>query len=85
MLGSPLIAKNPKNGKKNVTRKELANSVYEKLDILQRNGAEIVDAVFAAMKDTLVDGESIKLVQFGTLNVQKNNRAVAVIPAPGNP
>ena len=56
--------------KKNVTRKELASSVYEKLDVSQRNGAEIVDAVFAAMKNILVSGESIKLVLFGTLNVQ---------------
>ena len=56
--------------KKNVTRKELATSVTEKLDIPQRNAAEIVDTVFAALKDTLVNGESIKLVQFGTLKVR---------------
>lgn len=56
--------------KKNVTRKELAASVTERLDISQRNAAEIVDAVFATLKDTLVKGESIKLVQFGTLNVR---------------
>ena len=56
--------------KKNVTRKELATSVTEKLDISQRNAAEIVDTVFAALKNTLVNGESIKLVQFGTLKVR---------------
>ncbi len=56
--------------KKNVTRKELATSVTEKLGISQRNAAEIVDTVFAALKDTLVNGESIKLVQFGTLKVR---------------
>ena len=56
--------------KKNVTRKELATSVTEKLDISQRNAAEIVDTVFAALKSTLVNGESIKLVQFGSLNVR---------------
>ncbi len=56
--------------KKNVTRKELATSVTEKLGIVQRNAAEIVDTVFAALKDTLVNGESIKLVQFGSLNVR---------------
>ena len=56
--------------KKNVTRKELATSVTEKLDISQRNAAEIVDTVFATLKDTLVNGESIKLVQFGTLKVR---------------
>ena len=56
--------------KKNVTRKELATSVTEKLGISQRNAAEIVDTVFAALKDTLASGESIKLVQFGSLKVR---------------
>jgi len=56
--------------KKNVTRKELALSVTEKLGVSHRNAAEIVDTVFATLKNTLVNGESIKLVQFGTLNVR---------------
>ena len=56
--------------KKNVTRKELALSVTEKLGVSHRNAAEIVDTVFATLKSTLVKGESIKLVQFGTLNVR---------------
>lgn len=55
---------------KNVTRKELALSVTEKLGISQRNAAEIVDAVFTALKNTLTNGESIKLVQFGSLIVR---------------
>jgi len=38
--------------KKNVTRKELAVSVNEKLGVSQRNAAEIVDTVFATMKNT---------------------------------
>lgn len=56
--------------KKNVTRKELAESVSEKLDISQRNASVIVDTVFATLKNTMVAGESIKLVQFGTLTVR---------------
>ncbi len=56
--------------KKNVTRKELALVVNERLGVSQRNAAEIVDTVFATMKRTLVRGESIKLVQFGTLMVR---------------
>jgi integration host factor subunit alpha len=50
---------------KNVTRKELALSVTNKLGISKRNAAEIVDTVFTTLKNTLVGGESIKLVQFG--------------------
>jgi integration host factor subunit alpha len=30
----------------------------------------MIDTIFAAMKETLVSGESIKLVQFGTLTVR---------------
>lgn len=56
--------------KKNVTRKELAVSVNEKLGLSQRSAAEIVDTVFAVMKDNMVAGESVKLVQFGTLSVR---------------
>ncbi len=56
--------------KRNVTRKELAVSVNEKLGLSQRSAAEIVDTVFAVMKDTMVEGESVKLVQFGTLSVR---------------
>ena len=56
--------------KKNVTRKELATSINEQLGISQRNSSELVDNIFAVMKDTLISGESIKLVQFGTLTVR---------------
>ncbi|MDH3348808.1 MAG: integration host factor subunit alpha [Desulfobulbaceae bacterium] len=55
---------------KNVTRKELSASVNTSLGISQRNASEIIDTVFATLKKTLVDGESIKLVQFGTLAVR---------------
>lgn len=55
---------------KNVTRKELALSITEKLGFTQRNAAGIVDTVFATLKSTLVNGESIKLVQFGSFNIR---------------
>lgn len=54
----------------NVTRKELAVAVNEQLGISQRNSSDIVDTIFAVLKDSLVDGESVKLVQFGTLTVR---------------
>jgi integration host factor subunit alpha len=59
-----------KMNKKNVTRKELAIPGTEKLGVSHRNAAEIVDTVFVTLKNNLVNGESIKLVQFGSLNVR---------------
>ena len=47
----------------NVTRKELALTIADRLQISQRSAAEIVDKVFSVMKETMVAGESVKLVQ----------------------
>ena len=55
----------------NVTRKDLAKAINEKMGFSQRGSEEIVDAVFATLKSTLISGESIKLVHFGTLGVRK--------------
>ncbi|KPK25405.1 MAG: integration host factor subunit alpha [Desulfobacterales bacterium SG8_35_2] len=54
-----------------MTRKDLAKAINEKLGFSQRSAEEIVDTVFATMKSTLINGESIKLVHFGTLCVRK--------------
>ena len=55
----------------NITRKDLAKAINEKLGFSQRSAEEIVDTVFSTMKETLINGESIKLVHFGTLSVRK--------------
>ena len=55
----------------NITRKDLAKAINEKLGFSQRSAEEIVDTVFSTMKETLINGESIKLVHFGTFSVRK--------------
>ena len=57
----------------NVTRKDLARAINEKLGFSQRSAEEIIDTFFATMKSTLISGESIKLVHFGTLGVRKKS------------
>jgi integration host factor subunit alpha len=71
--------------KGNVTRKELSLSLNEKLGISQRNAAKMVDTIFAAMKGTLVNGESLKLVQFGTLIVRGKSPRRGRNPRTGDP
>lgn len=55
----------------NITRKDLAKAINEKLGFSQRSAEEIIDTVFSTMKKTLISGESIKLVHFGTLSIRK--------------
>lgn len=57
--------------KKNVTRRELAISITERLGTSHRQASDIVDTVFSTLKNTLISGESIKLVNFGSFIVHE--------------
>ena len=57
----------------NITRKDLAKAINEKLGFSQRSAEAIIDSFFSGMKDTLIAGESIELVHFGTLSVRKKS------------
>ena len=57
--------------KNNVTRKELAEAVAEKLGYPLSACSDIVDSFFDTMKSSMLDGTSIKLVHFGTFLVRE--------------
>jgi len=69
--------------KKNVTRVELAGIIHEKLGFSRVGCGEIVDTVFAAMKEGLMAGDSIKLVQFGILQVRDKTPRIGRNPRTG--
>lgn len=58
------------NNSSNVTRKELAEAVASRLGYPQSSCAELVDKFLDIMKQALLEGESIKLVHFGTFTVR---------------
>jgi len=55
---------------KNLTRKEISDIVHNKLGYPKSSCTKLVDTFLRSMKSTLIDGESIKLVHFGTFNVK---------------
>lgn len=67
----------------NLTRKELAQTINEKLGFSQRSAGEVVDAVFDSLKKTLLKEEAVKLVQFGTFTVRKKTSRVGRNPRTG--
>ncbi len=67
----------------NVTRKELAKAINEKMGFSQRSSEDLVKNVFATMKESLIHGESIKLVHFGTLTVRKKTPRIGRNPRTG--
>ncbi len=54
----------------NLTRKELTETLAERLGFSQSSCSLIVDSFLDNMKQTMVDGQSIKLVHFGTFTVR---------------
>ncbi len=57
----------------NVTRKELAEELARKIGLPQTSCAQIVDSFLDNMKQVMLQGESIKLVHFGTFNVRNKS------------
>ncbi len=68
----------------NLTRKDLAKEINEKMGFSQRQAGELVDTVFDRLKDTLLSEESVKLVQFGTFNVRKKSARIGRNPRTGD-
>ena len=67
----------------NLTRKDLAKTINEKMGFSQRSAGELVDQVFTTMKQTLLKEESIKLVQFGTFGVRQKSARIGRNPRTG--
>lgn len=54
----------------NLTRKDLAEAIANRLGYPQSSCSEIVDNFLDTMKQALLDGESIKLIHFGTFTIR---------------
>ena len=59
--------------KTNLTRKELAEAVANQLGYPRSTCADIVDSLFDSLKATLIAGDPIKIVHFGTFTLRDKN------------
>jgi len=69
--------------KPNLTRKDLAKAINQKLGFSQRSSALSVDEIFSCLKKSILAGESIKLVQFGTFSVKNKASRMGRNPQTG--
>jgi len=56
-----------------MTKAELVECIYEKVGISKTESAEIVESIFNILKETLEQGEKIKISGFGTFTVKEKN------------
>ena len=54
-----------------MTKADIVDTIFEKVGISKKEAQDIVENLFDTMKQTFVEGESIKISGFGTFNVRK--------------
>jgi integration host factor subunit alpha len=69
-----------------MTKADIIEAIYEKVGgFSKKESAEVVETVFASMKDTLAVGEKIKISGFGNFIVRKKNERMGRNPQTGDP
>jgi integration host factor subunit alpha len=54
-----------------MTKADLVDKIFEKIGLSKKEAQEIVEILFDTMKQTFIEGESVKISGFGTFNVRK--------------
>jgi integration host factor subunit alpha len=63
-----------------MTKAEIVEKIYEQVGFSKRESADIVDSVFEIMKDTLSQGEKIKISGFGNFIVRSKRERIGRNP-----
>jgi integration host factor subunit alpha len=63
-----------------MTKAEIVEKIYEKIGFSKRESADIVDTVFEIMKETLGQGEKIKISGFGNFVVRSKRQRIGRNP-----
>jgi integration host factor subunit alpha len=60
-------------GGKAVTKAEIVEHIYERVGFSKKESAELVEKVFEIIKETLAQGEKVKISGFGNFVVREKN------------
>jgi len=63
-----------------MTKAEIVEKIYEQVGFSKRESADIVDTVFDIMKETLQQGEKIKISGFGNFMVRSKRERIGRNP-----
>ena len=72
-------------GRHSLTKLQLAEKVSENLGFSVRSSKKLVDAIFIHMTESLLSGESLKIVRFGTFCPLFKNARKGINPSTGEP
>ena len=67
-----------------LTKSNIVDSVYERTELTKKEAAEYVNEVLEVMKETLEEGEEIKLSGFGKFEVRHKEERMGRNPQTGD-
>ena len=67
-----------------MTKAEIVEQIYEQVGFSKKESAELVEKVFETIKDTLSQGEKVKISGFGNFVVRPKNARKGRNPQTGN-
>jgi integration host factor subunit alpha len=70
--------------KSTVTKADIVENVYQKIGFSKKEASELVEMVFDQLKDTLCDGEKVKISGFGNFVVREKKERVGRNPQTGD-
>lgn len=53
-----------------MTKADIVNALFEKVGLPKKEAQDVIELILNTMKETFVQGESIKISGFGTFNVR---------------
>ena len=68
-----------------MTKADIVEQIYEQVGFSKKESAELVEKVFDAIKETLADGEKVKISGFGNFVVRDKNSRKGRNPQTGDP
>lgn len=66
-----------------MTKAKIVDGVYDQVGVTKKEAGEYVEAMFETMKQTLEDGEEIKVSGFGKFEVRQKGERVGRNPRTG--
>ncbi len=74
-----------KNTEKTLTKADLTQAVFTKIDYEKWRSAELVDTVFEVIRQTLESGEDVLISSFGKFSVKQKQERQGRNPQTGEP
>ena len=68
-----------------MTKADLVDLIYERVGSSKKEACDVVEAVFAIIRDSLRQGQKVKISGFGTFVVNKKNARRGRNPQTGEP